>query len=119
MLRVFRRSIYSKVTLVGRIGQNPEFVPFNHPKEDSKYQGSWKFSMATTKSIKRGDEYETETMWHSVTTLRSLKSVGKGSMVLVEGEFKYWQTEDNSKKGVTVVANTVRVLDGKSIEEVE
>lgn len=63
------RCIYNKAVLVGNIGKDPVFVPF--PATDSlPASGIWKFSLATTRSFKKGDEWRSETDWHQIETYK-------------------------------------------------
>ncbi|QJW90660.1 single-stranded DNA-binding protein [Spirosoma taeanense] len=109
----------NKVTLIGNLGNDPEF---------QKLEGNTsvaKFSLATTESYK--DKYgqtHTTTDWHTVVLWRSLadlayKYLQKGSLVYAEGRLKTrsYDDKEGSKRYVTeVVADQIIMLDKKAVD---
>jgi len=56
-------------------------------------KGITRFSLATTKRYKSGDEWKDNRQWHDCvvynTSLRSAESIQKGDHLLIEGELSY------------------------------
>ena len=73
----------NKVTLVGKLGRDPEHRDTNGGTKVTT------FSMATDHSVKKNDEWENVTTWHKVVLFGipdfQVQSLRKGSTVLVEG----------------------------------
>lgn len=112
--------MFNKVTLIGRLGKDPELgnaggKPYCH------------ISVATNESWKSQDgEKHERTEWHSVTIWgRSAEYVGsyasKGSLVFVEGQLRNRTWTDqagNSHKAVEVHVNLngiIKILDGSKV----
>ncbi|RPI18706.1 MAG: single-stranded DNA-binding protein [Ignavibacteriae bacterium] len=106
----------NKVTLIGRLGQDPEL----------KYTQSGiavtKFSMATSMSWKDQDGNNQEkTEWHNIVVWRKLAEIcaeylKKGSKVYCEGSLKTESWEDENKKKhyrTEIVMNDMIMLDSK------
>lgn len=106
----------NKVTLIGRLGQDPEL----------KYTQSGiavaKFSMATSMSWKDQDGNNQEkTEWHNIVVWRKLAEIcaeylKKGSKIYCEGSLKTDSWEDENKKKhyrTEVVMNDMIMLDSK------
>jgi single-strand DNA-binding protein len=106
----------NKVTLIGRLGQDPEL----------KYTQSGiavaKFSLATSMSWKDQDGNNQEkTEWHNIVVWRKLAEIcaeylKKGSKVYVEGSLSTSTWEDENKKKhykTEVVMNDMIMLDSK------
>ena len=101
--------MYNHVTLVGRLGRDPE----------TKFTASGKavanFSIATDEGF--GDKKKTT--WHNIvcwekTAEAVQKYVKKGSLVLVDGRIQVREWEDKAggkKKAFEIVANRVQFLD--------
>ena len=100
--------MYNHVTLVGRLGRDPE----------TKFTGSGKavanFSIATDEGF--GDKKKTT--WHSIvcwekTAEAVQKYVKKGSLVLVDGriQVREWEKDGKKNKAFEIVANRVQFLD--------
>lgn len=94
------RSI-NKVLVMGRVGQTPQVRDAGQNKVAS-------FSVATSKSWKKGDEWQEETQWHNVQAWgpvaeRVTTGFSKGDIVLVEGEIRYRKYTDQNgvEKAVT------------------
>jgi single-strand DNA-binding protein len=104
--------------LKGIIGKDPEY----------SYAGEMmiaKFSLATSESRKKNDEWEKTTQWHSITvfgkTAENLKNknIAKGDIVLVDGKISYSQWEKDGKKNykTDIIANEVKIVNAKSGNE--
>lgn len=99
----------NEVTLVGRLGGNPE------RKGD---RGPVKLSVATERRVKDGDDWKSVTDWHSVTVWgreaeNCEKFLEKGSTVCVKAhlEVRKWETDDGKRSEVQIVAERVVFLD--------
>lgn len=104
----------NKVTLLGRVGQDPEV------KHLESGQTVAKFSIATTEKIKMADGTKQErTEWHDVVCWRRLAEIAdqylsKGKLVYIEGKLTHrkWEDKDgNNRKTTEVLANTFQMLD--------
>jgi len=80
----------NKVFLVGRLGRDAEL---RYTQNGSPYLS---FSMATTRNVKRGDQWTGETEWHSVIYYLNkqnpdyfVERMKKGVLVFVEGRIHY------------------------------
>jgi single-strand DNA-binding protein len=106
----------NKVTLIGHLGDAPEFntiegnIPFA------------KFSIATNDLYKdKSGQVHTETEWHTIILWRSLaelatKYLVKGSFVYIEGKLKTrtWEDKAGVKKSATeIIAEHLIMLDKK------
>ena len=106
----------NKSILVGRLGKDPEVRAVNDETNVCN------FSIATNRSVKRGDQWEDETDWHNVVAWRRLcdlmqKYTSKGSRVYVEGRMqtRSWEDTDGNKRYITeVVASDIQLLDSKA-----
>ncbi len=106
----------NKVTLIGRLGRDPEirFLPDG--------TGLANFSLATDR--KWNDEtgtQRTETEWHTIIAWNKLgevcnKYLAKGKLVYVEGRLqtRSWDTEGVKHYRTEIVAEQVRFLERKS-----
>jgi single-strand DNA-binding protein len=91
-------TMFNKVILIGRLGQNAEAKTAQNNKEyvvlNIATQESWKND--------KGD-YETRTEWHRVFAWRNLskfaKTLQKGQLVTLEGSLRY--REGDEVKGTT------------------
>ena len=108
------RSVYNKAILVGRLGQDPDYVEF---KSDSPTKGYWKFSLCTSKQKLNPltNEWEQDVIWHQISSLKPISGL-KGSLVLVEGEIKNWK-DSNDQFRTQVQAYKVNVLYNKPKDE--
>jgi len=109
----------NKVMLLGRLGKDPE----------KKYVNSGtavvNFSVATSESFKKGDNWEEKTEWHNIvafgnTAENASKFLKKGSLVFMEGRIqtRSYQDKDGNNKYITeIVANSVKFLDSKQDTE--
>lgn len=99
----------NKHILIGRIGNDPEFVPVGNHKV-------LKFSLATN-SFYNG---ENQTEWHNIVAWgKSAETihanVKKGSQIYIEGQSKTnrWEKDGQRFERVEVTANIFRFLDSK------
>jgi single-strand DNA-binding protein len=108
----------NRVTLLGRVGQDPEVKEFT----DNKV---CKFSLATSESYKKNGEKVTDTTWHNIIFWGKqcdiLKQyVHKGDQLLVEGKIVIRNYKD--KSGVEhwateIVCSSFELLGSKKKEE--
>lgn len=103
----------NKVTLIGRLGKDPEVRTLDSGTNIAK------FSLATDESYKdKNGEWQTITEWHNVIMWRDMaeraeKLLKKGYLVYVDGKLtnRSWQDENGNTKYITEVrANTFRLL---------
>lgn len=104
----------NKVTLIGRVGGDPEV------KRLESGVAVAKFSLATSDSYKdkEGNKIE-QTEWHKLVIWRGMaevaeKYVRKGMLVYVEGKITYreYTDKDNQKKHFTeIVVDSLRMVD--------
>ncbi len=95
----------NKVTLIGRVGQDPVIRSTQDGKEIAS------FSLATTESWKAKDgTKQQKSEWHKCVIFGSLAGivknyVKKGSLLYVEGQLKTreWADKDGVKKQVTEI----------------
>lgn len=108
--------MYQKVTLVGRVGRDPE------TKTLQSGDVVCQFSIATSRKWKKNGQDFEKTVWWRVATWRNLAEicgqyVKKGALVLVEGEVeepKVYQKRDGSYGcNLDVTASVVRFVGGK------
>ena len=97
------------VILVGHLGKDPElsYLPSG--------QSVAKFTIATNRSFKKGEEWQEETEWHNIVAWGKLgefctQYLGKGRQAFVEGRLRTRNWEDREGKqrtSVEIVANEV------------
>lgn len=100
----------NEVTLMGHMGQDAEtrFTPNG--------VACTKFSIATTRSYKKGDEWEEKTNWHNIVAWRvndrTLEYLRKGNLVYIKGYMETRQYEmEGQKRWITeVIADRVYFL---------
>ncbi|KAJ3067326.1 hypothetical protein HDU98_009491 [Podochytrium sp. JEL0797] len=116
----------NKVSLIGYVGQTPEFKPF-FPKEGQAAapttappRGVWSFSVASNNRFKRANSttWESQVEWHTIKdfsnilwkyTPGSTLRVDTGALVSVEGRLHYWKSE-SGRTYTQLVAESVNVL---------
>lgn len=105
--------MYNKLTLIGRVGGDPEYKVTNKGTEITG------FSLATSESWKDDSgEWHEETDWHNITmfgknAIRANEKVRKGDLLLIEGKVRYekWNDKDGNKRTTTkVIASFFRQL---------
>jgi len=95
----------NKVTLIGRLGKDPEIRTLETGTNIAK------LSLATDESYKdKSGEWQTITEWHNVIMWRDMaeraeKMLKKGYLVYVEGKLtnRSWEDENGNKKYITEV----------------
>jgi len=104
--------MYNKVTLVGRLGTDPEI----------KYTQSGTpvatFNLATSETWKKDGNKQEKTEWHKIVAWENLgevcgKYLTKGKLVLIEGKLqtRSWEDKEGNKKQVTeIVARDMKML---------
>ena len=106
----------NKVTLVGRLGADPEVRTLESGAMVAK------FGLATSENYRdRNGEWQEQTEWHDVVVWRSLAEraqeyLKKGSLVYLEGKLTHrkWQDKDgNPRKTTEVVGNYFRMLSSR------
>jgi len=105
----------NKVILLGRLGKDPEV------KYSQSGTAVCTFSMATSESVKKGDEFEDATTWHKIVCFGKLaencgKFIKKGSKILLEGRIQnreYTDKEEVKRYISEVVTNDIKFLDPK------
>ena len=103
----------NKVTLVGRLGSDPEIRTLESGAMVAK------FSVATSENYRdRAGEWQEQTEWHDVVVWRSLAEraqeyLRKGTLVYIEGKLSHrkWQDKDgNNRRTTEVVGSYYRVM---------
>ena len=103
----------NKVTLVGRLGGEPEVRTLESGAMVAK------FGMATSENYRdRAGEWQEQTEWHDVVVWRGLAEraqeyLKKGSLIYLEGKLTHrkWQDKDgNNRKTTEVVGSYFRVM---------
>lgn len=106
----------NKVILVGRLGADPDIKNTNAGLKIAN------ISLATTSSIKNGDQWEDKTEWHRVVLFDKLaetveRFLKKGSQIYIEGRLQTdkWQDKEGNDRWTTkIIANEMQMLGGKS-----
>jgi single-stranded DNA-binding protein len=82
---------------MGNVGKDPTENTIPASEKVSESFTVLDFPLATEKRIKLPDgTFDKQVQWHRIsTTLPSAKSLGKGDRVLIEGEIKYWKSENS------------------------
>ena len=104
----------NKVTLVGRLGADPEVRNLENGATVAK------FSVATSENYRdKNNEWQEETQWHDVVVWRYLaeraqESLKKGMLIYLEGKLTHrkWQDKDgNNRRTTEVVGNFMRIME--------
>jgi single-strand DNA-binding protein len=104
----------NRVTLIGRLGKDPEVRRLESGAAVAK------FSLATSETYKDKDGNKQETTeWHNIIVWRTQAEIAekylkKGMLVYVEGKLTYreYTDKDNIKRNFTeIVANDFRMLE--------
>ena len=101
----------NRVTLIGRIGKEPEQKTFGE-------KTLTKFSFATSESSKdKNGEWQEKTQWHNVSYWNSIK-LEKGDMLFIEGKIEY--RENEGKYYTDIIASYCRKINtGQKAQTVE
>ena len=106
----------NKVTLIGRLGGDPEVRHLENGVTVAR------FSLATNESYKDKDgNFQDITEWHNVVVWRELaeraeKNLKKGMLVYVDGKISYrkYTGQDGQERYMTdIIGNTFRMLERK------
>lgn len=103
----------NKIMLIGYVGKDAECL------YSQNNAAIINFTLATTESIKKGDNWVNETEWHSIKAFGKLaenvgKMIKKGVAVYVEGKKKtrtYKDKNDVEKSVVEIIANEINILE--------
>ena len=91
----------NRVTLIGRIGKEPEQKTFGE-------KTLTKFSFATSESSKdKNGEWQEKTQWHQVSYWNNIK-LEKGDMLFIEGKIEY--REHEGKYYTDIIASYCRKI---------
>jgi len=104
----------NKVTLIGRLGRDPEIKYF----ESGAAKSNFPLATSETYTNKEGQRIE-NTEWHNIVFWRQLAEIAekylkKGSLVYIEGKLKTrsWDDQDGNKKYITEIeGNNLIMLD--------
>jgi single-strand DNA-binding protein len=101
----------NRVTLIGRIGKEPEQKTFGE-------KTLTKFSFATSESSKdKNGEWQEKTQWHQVSYWNNIK-LEKGDMLFIEGKIEY--REHEGKYYTDIIASYCRKINtGQKAQSVE
>lgn len=98
-------NLRNKVSLIGRLGINPEVTNFESGRTLSR------FTMATRESYKdKQGVWQDNTSWHNInawgkTAERIAKTLEKGQEILLEGRLVYqnYETKEGEKRMSTII----------------
>jgi len=100
-------ALKNKVSLIGRLGANPEVVTFETGKTLAR------FTVATNESYKLNGEWQEQTQWHTINAWgkvaqRMQKTLQKGQEIVLEGRLvnQNYETKNGEKRFVTFVEAT-------------
>ena len=110
-------SLRNKVSLIGRLGAQPEVVKFDSGRTLAR------FSLATNESYKNKEgEWQEQTQWHNITAWGKTadliaKLLNKGQEVVVEGRLvnNSYETKDGEKRyGTNIEVSDFLILEPKN-----
>lgn len=110
-------TLRNKVSLIGRLGAQPEVVTFDSGRTLAR------FSLATNESYKNKEgEWQESTQWHNITAWGKTadligKLLNKGQEVVVEGKLvnNTYETKEGEKRyGTTIEVNEFLLLAPKN-----
>jgi single-strand DNA-binding protein len=100
-------ALRNKVSLIGRLGANPEVVTFETGKTLAR------FTVATNESYKLNGVWQEQTQWHTINAWgkvaqRMQKTLQKGQEIVLEGRLvnQNYETKNGEKRFVTFVEAT-------------
>lgn len=102
----------NRVLLIGNVGKDPEI------RSTAKGTKVANFSLATQRRIKKDEDWENVTDWHSITAYSKSaeiceKYITKGKQVFVEGSLRNdsWEGKDGRRQSKTVIiVNNLQLL---------
>lgn len=107
----------NKVMLIGNLGKDPEVQYLG--ASNTKVA---RFSLATSESFKKDDQWENKTEWHNIIcfgkTADRAEKLSKGENVYIEGKIQTssWEKEGEKKYKTEIIANTIMALTKKEAE---
>jgi single-strand DNA-binding protein len=112
-------ALKNKVSLIGRLGANPEVLTFDSGKTLAR------FTLATNESFKSNNEWQEVTQWHVITawgkTAEKIKNIlSKGQEIILEGRLvnQSYETKNGEKRYSTQVEMTdFYILKSNAIEK--
>lgn len=115
-------ALRNKVSLIGRLGGNPEVVTFETGKTLAR------FTVATNESYKLNGVWQDQTQWHTINAWgkvaqRMQKTLQKGQEIVLEGRLvnQNYETKNGEKRFVTFVEATeflvLKATNEKAIEK--
>lgn len=105
----------NNVTLIGRIGSDPE------ARFTNSGTAVLNLAVCTNSRVKQGDKYVEKPCWHRVVVFGKKAEglqkcrLNKGDQIAVEGEIEYrtWETPDGQKRNATqITARNVIIFGG-------
>ena len=98
-------ALRNKVTLIGRLGADPELVTFETGKILSR------FTLATKEDYKdKSGEWQNNTQWHNInawgkTAERVKNALSKGIEIILEGRIvnQSYETKTGEKRYITII----------------
>ena len=105
-------TLRNKVSLIGRLGAQPEVTTFDTGKTLAR------FTLATNESYKdKNGQWHDNTQWHTVNAWgriaeRVKKALNKGQEVIVEGKLVHqsYETKEGQKRYGTIIEATECLL---------
>jgi len=104
-------ALRNKVSLIGRLGANPEVVTFESGKKQAR------FNLAINESYKLNGEWQKQTQWHTISawgkTAERIQTVlQKGHEIMLEGRLvnKPYETKTGEKRISTSIELTEFVV---------
>lgn len=100
-------ALRNKVSMIGRLGANPEVVTFESGKTLAR------FTLATNESFKVNGVWQEQTQWHTINgwgkvAQRIQKSLHKGQEIMLEGRLvnQNYETKAGEKRYSTLIEVT-------------
>jgi len=114
-------ALKNKVSLIGRLGANPEVLTFDSGKTLAR------FTLATNELFKSNNEWQEITQWHTITAWgktaeRIKKTLFKGQEIILEGKLvnQSYETKSGEKRYSTQIEmNDFYVLKSQTGEKIE
>jgi single-strand DNA-binding protein len=107
----------NRVTLLGRVGKDPEIKQFDGGNKAS-------FSLATTErgfTTKDGTVIPEKTEWHNIVCWKGLATIAerfvkKGDLIYIEGKIttRSWESDGYKHYITEIVADNIELLGNKS-----
>lgn len=104
----------NRVTLMGNLGSDPDL------RVAGTGTSVMRIRLATSERIKKGEQWEDHTEWHTVTVFGKradglAKVLSKGSKILVEGVLRTreWEKDGVKRYSTEIIANEVELAGGR------